>query len=77
MLVDQYSKWPEVCVIDSTRFQKLPVLDRTFATHGIPEEVVHDGGPPYNSEEWRRYARETGFRIRPCKPEHPQSNGLS
>ena len=78
VLVDQYSKWPEVCVTDSTRFQKLfPVLDRTFATHGIPEEIVHDGGPPYNSKEWRRYAKETGFEIRPCTPEHPQSNGLA
>ena len=78
VLVDQYSKWPEVCVTDSTRFQKLfPVLDRTFATHGIPEEVVHDGGPPYNGKEWRRYAKETGFEIKPCTPEHPQSNGLA
>ena len=30
---------------DSNRFQRLfLVLDRTFATHGIQEEVVHDGG---------------------------------
>ena len=78
VLVDHYSKWPEVCVTDSTKFEKLfPVLDRSFATHGIPEEIVHDNGPPYNSSNWRRYARETGFEIKPCTPEHPQSNGLA
>jgi hypothetical protein len=78
VLVDHYSKWPEVCVTKSTKFEKLfPVLDRSFATHGNPDEIIHDNGPPYNSGSWRRYARETGFEIKPCTPEHPQSNGLA
>ena len=78
VMVDNYSKWPEVCVTKSTKFEKLyPVLDRSFSSHGIPERIIHDNGPPYNSSSWRKYARMTGFEIDPCTPEHPQSNGLA
>ena len=44
---------------------------------GIPESVTHDGGPPYNSEDWRNYAREQGFESRLCTPEHPEGNGIA
>lgn len=78
VLVDTYSKWPEVAVTSSTRFEKLfLVLDGSFSTHGIPSKVIHDNGPPYNSEEWRKYARKVGFSTSPCTPEHPQGNGCA
>ena len=77
-MVDTYSKWPEVAVTTSTKFEKLfPVLDGSFSTHGIPSQVIHDNGPPYNGAEWRRYARKVGFSPKPCTPEHPQGNGLA
>ena len=45
VVIDQYSKYPEVDL-----FKKLkPVLNRIYATHGIPEELTSDNGPPYNS----------------------------
>ena len=38
MVIDQYSKYPEVDIVSSTSFSKLePCLDRIMATHGIPE----------------------------------------
>ena len=78
VLVDVYSKWPEVCVTKSTAFDKLfPHLDTSFAMHGIPEKIIHDGGPPYNGRNWKMYARESGFKTELCTPEHPQSNGLA
>jgi hypothetical protein len=78
VLVDTYSKWPEVAVTTSTRFEKLfPVLDGSFSSHGIPSQVIHDNGPPYNSAKWREYARKVGFSSKPCTPEHPQGNGLA
>ena len=50
VLLDTYSRWPEVSVTQSTSFKKLyPALDRSWARMGIPELVVHDGGPPYES----------------------------
>ena len=78
VLIDTYSRWPEVAVTNSTSFNKLyPVLDRSFDTHGYPELVVHDNGPPYNSKDWEEYAKRSGFRTSPCTPEHPQANGMA
>ena len=76
VLIDTYSKWPEVAYTTSTKFEKLyPVLDTSFATHGYPAKVIHDGGPPYNSQAWADYARQSGFESVLCTPEHPQANG--
>ena len=78
VLVDQYSKWPEIAVTKSTKFEKLlPVLERSFATHGVPEKIVHDNGPPYSSAAWSAFASSSGFTSQACTPEHPQSNGLA
>ena len=42
VLIDQFSKYPEVNVISSTSFSKLePRLDRILATHGVPDESNH------------------------------------
>jgi hypothetical protein len=76
--IDAHSRWPVVAMVTSTSFEKLePVLDEMWATYGIPEKVVHDGGPPYESHNWRRHARRMGFKSVTCTPEHPQSNGLA
>lgn len=40
-------------------------------------QVIHDNGPPYDSMQWRRYAKKVGFTSKPCTPEHPQGNGLA
>ena len=65
-------------VSKSTKFEKLfPGMDSSFACHGIPEEIIHDGGPPYNGSEWRKYAAACGFKSSLCTPEHPQSNSLA
>ena len=53
VLVDTYSKWPKVSVTKSTKFEKLyPALDKSFAGHGYPDKIIHDGGPAYNSQNW-------------------------
>ena len=76
VLIDTYSKWPEVSVTKSTEFERLfPALDQSFACHGYPDLVVHDGGPPYNSHNWKEYAKRCGFETSLCTPEHPQANG--
>ena len=76
VLVDTYSKWPEVTVTKSTKFEKLyPELDKSFACHGYPDKIIHDGGPPYNSQQWKDYAKRSGFETDLCTPEHPQANG--
>ena len=78
VVIDQYSKYPEVDVLKSTAFTKLqPALDRIFATHGIPETLTTDNGPPYSSHDMSEYARYMGFELTPVTPEDPQSNGFA
>lgn len=61
-IIDQYSKYPKVVIITSMSFKKRrPVLDRTLATHGIPESMTSDNGSPYPIEEIEKYATEKGF----------------
>jgi transposase InsO family protein len=77
-MIDQYSKYPEVDVLKSTTFTKLqPVLDRIFATHGIPETLTTDNGPPYSSHDMSEYAKYMGFELTPVTPEDLQSNGFA
>ena len=77
VITDQYSKYPEVDLVTSTRFKKLkPVLDRAFATHGYPETVTTDNGPPYPSYEKEKYAKVKGFRLTPVTSDNPQCNGF-
>jgi len=53
------------------------VLERSFATHGVPSIIVHDNGPPYSLQAWSEFAVSTGFTPQACTPEHPQANGLA
>ena len=77
VIIDQYSKFPEVDVLKSTSFKKLkPILNRVFATHGIPEEMTSDNGPPYDSHDMEMYAAEMGFKLTPVAPCDPQGNGF-
>ena len=78
VIIDQYSKYPEVDIVSSTSFKKLkPVLDRIFATHGVPETLTTDNGPPYPSHEMSVYAKRLGIELTPVTPEDPQSNSFA
>ena len=78
VLIDQYSKFPEVDIVTSTKFDKLrPVLDRVFATHGVPETLSTDNGPPYFGDEMSQYAKQMGIKLTPVTPEDPQCNGFA
>ena len=75
---DQFCKYSEVDVIFSTSFSKLkPRFDRILATHGVPDEITTDNGPPYFSDEMACYAKKMGFRHHSTTPLDPQSNGFA
>ena len=55
MVIDTYSRYPEVQIVKSTSFERLAkALAPVCSTQGKPEMYR---GPPYNGKEWRRYVR--------------------
>ena len=46
-----------------------------FARHGIPETVISDNGPQFDSSQFKSFAKEWGFEQKTSSPRYPQSNG--
>ena len=59
-----------------TRPQRLALerLRKIFATHGIPDRLESDNGPPFNSKDFKKFAEEMVFILYKVAPEHPRAN---
>ena len=67
-----------VQVVKSTSWEQLkPGLEEAFATHGIPERITTDGGPPYSGHEFERYCQRMGVEHHTTTPEDAQANGFA
>ena len=65
VVIDQYSRSVEVeTVLSSSAGAVIPKLDKIFATHGIPELLKTDNGPPFTSHSFEVFAKELGFQRR-------------
>jgi len=72
------SRYPEVAVTHSTSAAAvLPALDKILAAFGVPESIMSDNGPPFNSEKFQRYVTKVGFNHRKVIPLAPWSNGTA
>ena len=61
-------------IVASTILKPTKEKLKFFSTYGIPRKVQSDNGPPFNSEEFRRFAEE-GFKHEKVIPLHPRANG--
>ena len=56
VLVDAFSKWPEIEEMHGTTAnQTIEALTKIFATHGFPVTLVSDNGPPFKSAEFEHF----------------------
>ena len=76
--VDYYSNYWEVDRMESSTTSKAVILKlkQQFARHGIPNTVFSDNGPQFDSDEFRRFAREWEFSHVTSSPGYAQSNGM-
>ena len=80
VVIDEYSHYPEIEFVSSTGAKAvIPHIDKIFTTHGFPEQVKTDGGPPFNgskSHEYQQYMKWAGIKAIQVSPDDPEANGL-
>ena len=77
VLVDAYSKWPEVCQVSTTTSrQTVEILAEIFAMHGFPRIFVSDNGPQFSSAEFAAFLTSHHILHHTSAPYHPVTNGL-
>ena len=75
VIIDAYSRFPEVDIVHSTSASAIiPRTDRIFSTHGIPSIARSANGPPFTSDEIKRYMEENGIKHCRTTPLRPQVN---
>ena len=78
VVIDEYSRFAEVEIMRSTNAQAvIPALERILATHGLPEKIISDSGPPFQSQEFAEYMKLKGVTHHKVTPLWPQANGLA
>lgn len=78
ILIDSFSKWPEVWFMPSCNISTtLNTLRMFFANAGLPIEMVSDNGPPFDSHEYRYFCSQNNILASYSPPYHPESNGLA
>ena len=76
VLIDGYTKFLEVEIMKSTQAHNvIKQLDKVFATHGFPDKITSDNGPPFNSHELKEYMNQCGIQHHRITPLWPQANG--
>ena len=74
--VDAYSGWVEVANLSTTNFRSLKkVFLMYFALFGVPEEIAADGGPPFDSHDYKAFLKQWRIRQRLSSAYYAQSNG--
>ncbi len=76
VVVDRYSRFPEVEIVHSTRASTvIPKLDKIFSVHGIPDIIISDNyGPPFNGDEYVQYLKALGIQAKFSTLYWPQGN---
>ena len=75
VVIDEYSRFPVIEQVKSTAARSvIPVLAKIFATHGIPEVLKTDNGPPFQSYEFRKFMEYCGTSHRWITPLWPRAN---
>lgn len=76
IVVDSYSKWPEILPTKSiTSKATINLLRSVCINKGMPEVLVSDNGTQFTSAEFKEFCVENGVEHITTAPFHPQSNG--
>ena len=75
-MVDYFSRWVEAIFLHKTDvFHVIKILEAIFRTHGLPNIVRRDNGPPFSSQEFKGFLEYLGIIHKKGVPYWPQSSG--
>ena len=78
VLVDAFSKWPEVKLVSTTTSRKtITILSDVFAMFGFPQMLVSDNAPQFVSAEFEDFLCQNHITHRTSPPYHPSTNGIA
>lgn len=74
---DYYSKYIEIASLGHQCTAKSVIINlkSIFGRHGIPMSLVSDGGPPFQSVEFKSFLYDWDIEHKVTSPYHSQSNG--
>lgn len=76
ILIDTHTRWMDIKIMSNTTAAKVAAtLRNIFAYFGLPEMLVADNGPPFNSAEFREFCLKNKIDYCNSPAYHPQSNG--
>lgn len=77
IIVDYYSQYFEICPVNSYNAQTVVTQCKSiFSRHGIPCQILSDGGPPFNSFHFKDFCKSWDIEHIFSSPYYPKSNGL-
>lgn len=77
IVVDYYSSYFEITNLRKATTSRavIEALKNIFARFGVPEKVISDNGPQFDSQEYKLFAEQWNFKISTSSPHHPSGNG--
>ncbi|XP_049874501.1 uncharacterized protein K02A2.6-like [Pectinophora gossypiella] len=76
IVIDAFSKWPEVKIVSSMNsITLIKVLREIFVQQGIPDTIVSDNGRSFTSQEFKNFLAANNVKHVSVAPYHPASNG--
>lgn len=76
IIVDAFSKWPEVIQMTTTTAEKtVEVLRSLFSRYGLPKAMVTDNRPRFTSAIFEAFCKNNGITHKRSAPYHPSTNG--
>ena len=78
LVADYHSKFPFIRKMHNTCTSQevIHALKSLFGEHGIPERIISDNGPQYDSYAFKQFAKDWGFDHVTSSPTYAQSNGF-
>ena len=78
VVIDERTRYPEVKIVNNTSAESTIIaMEKMFATHGYPEKLKSDNGPPFKSHALKEFFTEKGITHHRVTPRWPEANGLA